>query len=487
MPETPLQVISAFTAGRMNYDSLSQRLQALAAVDDATAQAVRRAIDGAESAGSLPFDLVAILRGLIPAPFEIAIDDADLALEGEDETFEEPTVPMSKPVSAAFVVQPAAVPDALPRPSSSPVMPPMPPSPPAYAPLPDHMSLANKVDDAVLSSLVGDYRALRQDRHAGSALGQKPDGLDGLLTSYRTARYRSDARRSSRGERVDGLDLAGLEEFRVKRAGIGSILRDRFILDREVGRGGMGVVYAAVDRRRLEAASESPYVALKLLNDDLRGNAEALRMLEAEARKSQSLAHPNIGTIYDFDRQGGEIFIVMELLQGLPLSRMLAQSVGQPLPGTVIVDLLRGLCAGLAHAHKRGVVHSDLKPGNIFVSPENDVKIIDFGLASAVHAETSAEAGLTVTYASPEMFEGAARDPRDDVFALGCIAYQLLTGLHPFGMKPINEAAAAGLRPQPIGDIDRDAWQAIDQALAFERASRLGSVEAFIAAIFDAA
>lgn len=466
----------------MNYDSLSERLMALSAASDAMALDVRRSIDEAEAAGHLPFDLAAILRGMVPVNVEISIDDVDLRLDADDdESFDEPTVPLLKMPVAEIEAPRAAAAEMLP-----PMPPPVRPMEPSLAVLPDHATIREKVDDAVLSSLVGEYKSLRQGRGGGAGRGQKPDALDGLLTSYKTARYRSDARRASRGEQVDGLDLAGLDAFSAKRAGVGSILRDRFILDREVGRGGMGVVYAAVDRRRLEASSGDPYVALKLLNDQIRGNGEALRMLEAEARKSQSLAHPNIGTVYDFDRDGAEIFIVMELLTGVPLSRLLANSVGQPLPGAEIAGVLRGLCAGLSYAHQRGVVHSDLKPGNIFVSPENEVKIIDFGLATAVQTSLPKEAaGLTVTYASPEMFEDAPRDPRDDVFALGCIAYQLLTGVHPFRLKPIDEAVASGIRPEPIGDIDPDAWRAIDTALAFDREARLASVDAFMTAVFD--
>lgn len=468
---------------------LSERLTALSSGSDAMAFEVRKSIDDAEALGHLPFDLAAILRGMMPAHVEISIDDLDLTLDDADdgESFDEPTVPLLK--------KPAAAPD-VPRTVPAAELPPMPmptlpfaavrPSDASLAALPDHASIREKVDDAVLSSLVGEYRSMRQGRDTGAGRGQKPDALDGLLTGYKAARYRSDARRARSGAQVNGLDLAGLDDFSAKRAGIGSILRDRFILDREVGRGGMGVVYAAVDRRRLEAASGDPYVALKLINDEIRGNGEALRMLEAEARKAQSLAHPNIGTVYDFDRDGAEIFIVMELLTGRPLSRLLASSVGQPLPGAEIAGVLRGLCAGLSHAHQRGVVHSDLKPGNIFVSPENEVKIIDFGLATAVQTSLPKEvAGLTVTYASPEMFEDAPRDPRDDIFALGCIAYQLLTGVHPFRLKPINEAVEQGIRPEPIGDIDRDAWRAIDRALAFEREARLEAVDAFATAVFD--
>src|SRR5699024_5684859 len=159
----------------------------------------------------------------------------------------------------------------------------------------------------------------------------------------------------------------------------------------------------------------------KLLNDEFRSNSEALKTLEPEARKTQGLAHPNITTVYDFDRDRAEIFIVMELLSGMPLSRLLSANVGQPLPGGQITAILRGICAGLAHAHQRGVVHSDLKPGNVFVSENDEVKLLDFGLAAA-QGPLSPEGvtGLTATYASPEMFEGAPRDPRDDIFALGC-------------------------------------------------------------------
>src|SRR5262249_43149695 len=153
----------------------------------------------------------------------------------------------------------------------------------------------------------------------------------------------------------------------------------------------------------------------------------------AEARKAQALAHPNIATVYDFDRDKSEIFIVMELLIGKPLSRVLGASMGEGMPGHRIAMILKGICAGLAYAHKQGVVHSDLKPGNVFVTDDNTVKLLDFGLAqaSAVGSfDVSVLNGLTAAYASPEMFELADRDPRDDIFALGCIAYQLLTGTH---------------------------------------------------------
>jgi len=488
-PDSPAVLISAFTSGRVSYDQMSEQLAALAEAAGDMSMSIRGAIRGAEEAGRLPADLAAILLNVLPAPNVpghdaeiVELHVADLNPD-EDDLFEEPTVPLLK--KAVEPPPPAAPVNA----SSLPPLPQAPMAIPAVpaAAVPDHAQAKGRVDDAVLSSLIGDYRDLRKGRQTAVAADQqKPDALDGLLGNFKSARFRSDARRAGRGAAAEGLKLNKLDDFHGKRAGIGSILRERFILDREIGRGGMGVVYAAVDRRRLEAASGQPYVALKLLNDDFRTNSEALRSLEAEARKTQSLAHPNITTVYDFDRDRSEIFIVMELLTGMPLSRLLSTMVGQALPGGQISNILHGIGAGLAYAHQRGVVHSDLKPGNVFVLDTGEIKLLDFGLATAAQAaDLSGVSGLTATYASPEMFDGAPRDPRDDIFALGCIAYQLLTGLHPFGMQPIDEAAKAGRKPAPIDDLDPAAWQVIDRALAFDREARIGSVEEFVAGLFE--
>jgi hypothetical protein len=367
-------------------------------------------------------------------------------------------------------------------------LPPLPPMPSAEPALPSYDEVQAKVDDVVLSALIGEFQGLRQARETAGTERVRKDVLDGLLVNYRSARFRSDARKAASGSGSDALKLGRLDDFAAKRAGVGSILRERFILDTEIGRGGMGVVYSAVDRRRLEASSSQPYVALKLLNDEFRTNSDALQVLEAEARKAQALAHPNIATVYDFDRDRSEVFIVMELLTGKPLSRLIGASAGDPLPGHRIALILKGICTGLRYAHRQGVVHSDLKPGNIFVTGDNAVKLLDFGLAQAAALGTfdvSVLNGLTAAYASPEMFEFADRDPRDDIFALGCIAYQLLTGTHPFAMRASNEAAEMKLEPEPIPDIDPAAWNAIRRALSFEREARTATVDEFMAGLFE--
>ncbi|MBR0558401.1 serine/threonine protein kinase [Ciceribacter sp. L1K23] len=483
----------------MSYEILVSRLKAVAADN---APAVVRAVSDVAETGRLPADIAAILLGQLP----LLADDKMTPPPGDNQgqsremhLFEEATIPHAfvpawpsadGRITATAVNQTFAteVPSRAPTPAVG-VLPPVQPMHAAEA-LPGFDELRTRVDDVVLSGLIGDYKALRGSSNppADDANGRRPDQLNNLLGTYRSARFRSTARRVVREGAGDGTPLNKLADYSSHRAGVGSILRDRFILDTEIGRGGMGVVYCAVDRRRLEAGSQQPYVALKLLNDAFRANSNALRTLEAEARKAQSLAHPNIATVFDFDRDKTEVFIVMELLTGQPLNRLLSERTGQAMEASLVAAVLRGICGGLAHAHANGVVHSDLKPGNIFVGDDRLVKLLDFGLATAGNGagfDAVQLGALTAAYASPEMFEGAERDPRDDIFALGCIAYQMLVGFHPFSMQASNEARDRGLAPEQIPDLDPMAWDALRKALSFDRSERPESVDAFAAALFE--
>ncbi len=474
-----------------------------------SAEAVREihaALSEAVELGRLPRDLELIIKTQLPKPDPVDADAAGAmagaragAGEGnapgpvgrpenmastesgaEDDDLDAPTVPHAV-VGTSSLPHPGAG-----APGRS-YLPPLPylTTPPALAG--DEMRA--KVDEVVLGSLVGDYKGFRKARETGELpvrSAEKPEKVDQFLTGFKSARFRSDARRAASGRSRGAASVEDFDGGGQPRATVGSILRNRFILDEEIGRGGMGVVYSAVDRRRLEAGHDQPYVAIKLLSDAFRSNADALRLMEAEARKAQSLAHPNVTSVYDFDRDGGEAFIVMELLQGKVLDRRLAERVGQALPGEEARRILRELCSGLAYAHSRGVIHSDLKPGNIYVLPDGSVKLLDFGLAAAAKAADGAQdlaGALTTSYASPEMFEGAPRDPRDDIFALGCLAYQMLSGRHPFAMRPANEVAASGERLRPLDRTDPRLWEAIRRALSFGRDQRLGSVAEFQAAL----
>ncbi|MTI42554.1 serine/threonine protein kinase [Roseibium hamelinense] len=478
-------VLQAFLGGRLSYDDLLRALRDHATKSDTHALESHKTIREAVELGKLPQDLGQIIIGQLPniggaasssgeqttAPFSAA----DQTQESEDD-LDPPTIP-----NGATTAAPANA--SSPNRSGQQLLPPLP-----YlmkSPATAGEEMRERVDDVVLGSLVGGFKEFRKARESGDT-GQSgypaSEQVDNYLTSFRSARLRSDARRAAAGQSKGPASLEDLAGSSAATAGIGSILRDRFVLDDEIGRGGMGVVYSAVDRRRLEAGHNEPYVALKLLNEVLRTDAIALRLMEAEARKAQALAHPNITTVFDFDRDGSEAFIIMELLKGKPLDRYLAQSIGRGRPMEDCRTIIEGICSGLAYAHSQDVIHSDLKPGNVFISGDKSAKLLDFGLAAAAKAAEPSEViqeALTSAYASPEMLAGAERDPRDDIFALGCIAYQLLSGTHPFGMQPALEAAKNGVAPRPIDGLTESAAEAITGALQFEREARTKTAALF--------
>jgi hypothetical protein len=277
----------------------------------------------------------------------------------------------------------------------------------------------------------------------------------------------------------------------------GTVVRDRFVIDRVLGRGGMGVVYRAKDLRKEEMRDSDPFVALKVLGVDYSADPRMMMALQREARKAQSLAHPNIATVYDFDRDGAQVYITMEVLDGAPLNEVIEQHP-QGLPRPQALSIIRGLCLGLAYAHNKGIVHSDFKPGNIFLTADERTRILDFGIARAAPAgsfsekaagakaatTTQFDAGdlgaLTPSYASCEMFEGLDPHPADDVFALAIVAYQLFSGRHPFDFTPAPEARRQGLEPAPIKGLKRREWRALKHGLAFERDNRSGHAAEFL-------
>jgi eukaryotic-like serine/threonine-protein kinase len=279
--------------------------------------------------------------------------------------------------------------------------------------------------------------------------------------------------------------------------GVGDTLNNRFVLEECLGIGGMGTVYKALDLRKLEASDRRPYVAIKVLNLQFRGNPKSLIALQREARKAQQLAHRNIVTVYDFDREGSIVYLTMEYLSGQPLSRMLRNPNFKGLPFAEAWPILKGMAAALAYAHERGFVHCDFKPANVFVTDTAEVKVIDFGIARVIQRpEEESEAtvfdpgslgALTPAYASPEMLEHREPDPRDDIYALGCITYELLTGKHPFDRVPAMQAKSAGMKPQRPEHLGNKQWKALKAALAFERDARTPSVTQFVEAFGDEA
>jgi len=278
--------------------------------------------------------------------------------------------------------------------------------------------------------------------------------------------------------------------------GEGSIIKQRFKLEKVLGIGGMGKVYKALDLLKAEAKDKKPYVAIKLLNDDFKDHPEAFISLQRESSRQQKLAHPNIATIYDFDRVGGPntpVYITMELMEGMELKDYIKKTIRPRggLPFDETYEIVKQLASGLIYAHERRLVHSDFKPGNCFMCNDGTVKTLDFGIARAVKNPVTGEAeqtlfdpgklgALTPAYASLEMLEGEEPDTRDDTYALGCTTYELLTTKHPFNKLPANKAAENNLEAPYIKNLNKKQNRALRRSIAFHRKDRSPSVAHFL-------
>ncbi len=297
-----------------------------------------------------------------------------------------------------------------------------------------------------------------------------------------------------------------------KNIGVGTTLQNRFILEQTIASGGMGVVYKARDLRKEEAQDREPYVAIKVLTENFKQHPDALISLQRESKKAQKLAHPNIVTVYDFDRDGDTVFMTMEYLEGQSLAKFNKTITPKGLPVEKVLSIINGIGEGLTYAHKQHIVHSDIKPGNIFITHDGIVKLLDFGIARAFKQagstsqdktlfnfsensgvitksndatifDPSSLGALTPAYASCEMLEGLDPDPRDDIYAVACITYELLTGRHPFNKLSSTQARDQKFKPiQPV-NFTREQWRGLLGGLAFNRNSRTPSVMQFIESI----
>ena len=194
----------------------------------------------------------------------------------------------------------------------------------------------------------------------------------------------------------------------------------------ELGRGGMGIVYKAEDTK-LDRT-----VALKFLASHLLEDEEARKRFHREAKAAAGLSHPNICTVYEIGEEGGQTFLVMEFIEGEGLDNKIERG---PLALKEALGFARQVADGLAAAHAKGVVHRDIKPGNLLVTPEGRVKILDFGLALLTEGSklTQFDGTVgTVAYMSPEQAQGIEVDYRTDIWALGCVTYEMVRGQRPF-------------------------------------------------------
>ncbi|MBT5230573.1 MAG: serine/threonine protein kinase, partial [Methylococcales bacterium] len=272
--------------------------------------------------------------------------------------------------------------------------------------------------------------------------------------------------------------------------GVNSVIRDRFQLTQILGEGGMGTVYLAVDKRKQEAKSEEYNVAIKVLSQSFKDNQSAFITMEREASKTQKLSHPNIVTVNDFDRDEDVIYIVMEYLEGQSLNDFILMFHRKGMPVPKALNIVKDLGDALQYAHDKHIIHCDFKPGNAFITKKNIVKVIDFGIARASSAISKEEVpkfmdeglltGCTPSYATPELIFGKDPLPTDDVYALACTTYKLMTGEHPFAGHSSVEAEKLGLHAEKIKGLSRRQWAGLSKALSFNREDRTATVNEFL-------
>lgn len=319
-----------------------------------------------------------------------------------------------------------------------------------------------------------------------AADGQRPQGESGEVDTDESPA--TDDPFGSTDVIATGVFEPGDADDRVQ---VGSVLRDRFVLQERVSGGSMGVVYKALDRRLAEAGEQDPWVAIKVLSPQLAQNGKALRALQQEAAKSRCLTHSNIVRFIDFDRDDDLYYIVMEWLDG----RTLAEILDSPDSRTIDVEtsfrIVKQIGKALEYAHRCGIVHADVKPGNIMILPDGDAKLFDFGVARVQQRQRSEAdefdpavlGALTPAYSSMQVLTGDDPVPSDDVFSLACLLYRLVAGYRVFGPRNAAEAAEAGMSPQRLSGVSDEQWAAIRKALSYSRVTRFDSMAAFLAAL----
>jgi serine/threonine protein kinase len=226
----------------------------------------------------------------------------------------------------------------------------------------------------------------------------------------------------------------------------------------QIGAGGMGEVYQAHDTKL------GRDVAIKVLPEAFAHDAERLARFQREAKMLAQLNHTNIATIYGLEHSNDTHYLVMELVPGDTLAQRIKRDGAVPVEEALIIA--KQIAEALEAAHEKGIIHRDLKPANVKVTPEGKVKVLDFGLAKAFEGDTSTEdignsptlsmaatmQGVilgTAAYMSPEQAKGKAVDKRTDIFAFGCVLYELLTGKQAFHGADISEILAAVIKTEP--------------------------------------
>ncbi|HEX4051133.1 MAG TPA: protein kinase [Steroidobacteraceae bacterium] len=262
----------------------------------------------------------------------------------------------------------------------------------------------------------------------------------------------------------------------------GAVLRGRYVLQQAIGLGGDSLVFRARDLHRTLAGETSEgAVALKVLRPERRFDPLALERLKRSFMQMQRLTNPRIARVFDLDSDNAVWFMSMEVISGRDMKAWAreAMSLAQRL------KVLGACCEAVEYAHSMGIVHGDLKPSNVLVTGDGDVKLIDFGSARTPNGDgayrTDLSAAATVAYASPQVLAGSNVEPCDDIFSLACLSYGILSnGCHPFGGKSPLEAWHTRMCPVPTPDIPSRLFEVLAWGLSLEREQRPHSAREFL-------
>lgn len=269
------------------------------------------------------------------------------------------------------------------------------------------------------------------------------------------------------------------------KASIGAlpdVLAGRYHLERLLGAGGMGVVYRARDLLHEQFGDPDPYIALKILSEEFAESPDASALLYSEFALTRRLRHDNVVRAHTFevDTDCQRAFITMEYMRGLTLDKLLCE---RPLglPWQELRDIVLPLLDTLAYAHRRGVLHGDLKPSNVMLS-EDGLRLFDFGLGQAEegtlpglpHLSRERFNAWTPGYAAPELLEGQPLSASADVYGVACVIYELAGGKHPFRRLPSTQARDEHLERElrAPANLPQHGWQALRTALSFNPAER---------------
>ncbi len=234
----------------------------------------------------------------------------------------------------------------------------------------------------------------------------------------------------------------------------GLMFASRYRIEQIIGRGGMGIVYRATDQQLDET------VAIKTLTGDvLQRSPEDLERFKREIRLARKITHRNVLRTFDYGEADGVYFISMEFVRGYTLSELLNEAPARQMAPRVVMGISRQVCRGLQAAHEQGIIHRDIKPGNVLIDAKGEVKLMDFGIARMAEApESMTQAGLiigTPHYMSPEQVRGESLDARSDVYAMGVLMYEMLGGRRPFEASSLTGVLTAHITevPRPLIEL----------------------------------